>query len=331
MGDVLWLSAADVERCAPMVDVIGAVREAFVAFSSGAAVAPVQTAVALSGGTTLTMPAALPEQSLAVVKIVSVYSGNAECGLPAIHGLVVVLDATTGAPEAVMDGAYLTGLRTGAASGVATDLLARSEARVLGLVGTGYQARYQAEAVCAVRPIGEVRVYGRDAARRERFAGELAGYLSSRGQGARVRAAASAAEAVRGADVVCAATSSAVPVFADADIGAGTHVNGVGSYTLGMREIPAELARRARVYVDSRQAARAEAGDLAPLVEAGELTWEEVPELGEALAGRAPGRRDAAEVTVFKSVGLAVQDAAAAGLVARRARSLGLGQPLQSE
>lgn len=329
MGNVLWLSAADVERCASMADIIGAVREAFVAYSSGAADAPVRTAVAQPGGTTLTMPAALPEQSLTAVKIVSVYAGNAERGLPAIHGLVAVLDGATGAPVAIMDGAYLTGLRTGAASGAATDLLARPDARVLGLVGTGYQARFQAEAVCAVRPIKEVRVYGRNAARRERFAGELAGYLS--GHGARVRAAASAAEAVRGADVVCAATNSSVPVFADADVAAGTHVNGVGSYTLRMREVPAELVRRARVYVDSRAAARAEAGDLLPLVEAGELAWEDVPELGEALAGRAPGRWDAAEVTVFKSVGLAVQDAAAAGLVARRARALGLGQPLQGE
>ena len=328
MGDLRWLSAADVGRCVSMPEVIGAVREAFKALSAGEAVAPVRTALGLPEGTTLAMPASLPAAGATAVKLVSVYPGNAGRGLPTVLGVVAVLDAATGEPIALMEGAHLTGLRTGAASGVATDLLARADSSVLGLLGTGYQARFQAEAIAAVRPLEEVRVYGRDPDRRVRFAGELQAHLRGRGHGVWVCAVDGPSGAVRGADVVCAATSSRVPVFEDGDVGPGAHVNGVGSYTLEMREVPEGLVRRARVVVDSRQAAEAEAGDLLPGMEGGQLRWEDLPEIGEVLLGRREGRRAPDEATFFKSVGLAVQDVAAAGLVVRRARELGLGQLL---
>ncbi|MDP9381276.1 MAG: ornithine cyclodeaminase family protein [Chloroflexota bacterium] len=328
MAELRWHSAADVAACVSMRDVLGAVREGFAAFSDRSAVAPVRTVLPLPEGTTLMMPAALPRQGITTVKVVSVYPNNSARGLPAILGLVAVLDAGTGEPLALMEGAYLTGLRTGAASGVATDLLSRPDARVLGLVGTGFQARFQAEAVAAVRAIEEVRVYGRDAQRWSCFVSELRDYLRERGYAIEVRAAMNPADAVEAADVVCAATSSSTPVFEAASIKAGTHINGVGSYTLAMREVPPELIRRARVFVDSREAAEAEAGDLLPEVESGRLSWSSLPEIGEVLLGTRTGRESPDEVTFFKSVGLAVQDAAAAGLVARRAREMGLGQRL---
>lgn len=317
--------AASVE----MVDVIEAVRAAFVAYSRGDAVAPPRTALELPGrGTTLTMPAALPGQGTTVVKVVSVYPNNPSRGLPTILGLIAVLDADSGQPVALMEGAYLTGLRTGAASGVATDALARPDARTLGLIGAGFQARFQAEAVAAVRPIDTVWVYSRDGQRRHAFAAELQAHMAGRGCSAEVRATDSARGAVRRADVVCTATTSATPVFDGGDIPEGAHVNGVGSFRLDMREAPVELIRRARVVVDAREAARTEAGDLLPAVEAGWLDWSLLPELGEVLLGRQPGRQAAEEITFFKSVGLAVQDVAVAGLVARRARERGTGQPV---
>ncbi len=328
MAELRWLSAADIAACVSMRDVIGAVREGFAAFSDRSAVAPVRTVLPLPEGTTLTMPAALPWQGITTVKVVSVYPNNSARGLPAILGIVAVLDAGTGEPLALMEGGYLTGLRTGAASGVATDLLSRPDARVLGLVGTGFQARFQAEAVAAVRAIEEVRVYGRDAQRRSCFVSELRAYLRERGYAIEVRAAMNPADAVADADVVCAATSSSTPVFDASSIKAGVHINGVGSYTLAMREVPPELVRQARVFVDSREAAEAEAGDLLPEVESGRLSWSSLPEIGEVLLGTRTGRESPDEVTFFKSVGLAVQDAAAAGLVARRAREMGLGQTL---
>ncbi len=311
-----------------MADIIEAMRHAFEAFSSGHALAPVRTALQLPEGTTLTMPAALPQVGTTSVKIVSVYPSNPERALPAVLGIVAVLDAATGEPLALMDGTYLTGYRTGAASGLATDLLARQDSRVLALIGAGYQARFQAEAVLAVRPIEEVRMYTRSPEHRDRFVAELTASLGA--DGPAVRAVSTSAAAVSGADVICTATSSHTPVLTAEDVSPDTHLNGVGSYTLQMQEVPLEVVRRARVWVDSREAARAEAGDLAPAVDAGLLVWDSLPELGEVLLGKREGRRDEREITFFKSVGLAVQDVSAAGLLARRAGELGLGQELRS-
>ncbi|MBA2361993.1 MAG: ornithine cyclodeaminase family protein [Chloroflexia bacterium] len=328
METLRWLSAEDMANCVSMLDVIDAVRQGFIAYSNGSAVAPPRTAMELPEGMTLTMPAALPVEGTTAVKIVSVYPGNTARGLPTITGLVAVLDATTGEPQTLMDGGYLTGLRTGAASGVATDLLAAPGARVLGLIGTGYQARFQAEAVAAVRPIEMIRVYSRDVTQRVRFVDELGAYLRGRGVTVAVLPASTPAEAVDGAPVVCAATSSSTPVLAAADLLPGAHINGVGSYRLDMQEIPDEIVRCAQVFVDAREAARTEAGDLLPAVEAGVLDWVTLPEIGEALSGARPGRQSSEEVTFFKSVGIAVQDVAAAGLVSRRAHEMGIGQPL---
>jgi ornithine cyclodeaminase len=222
-----------------------------------------------------------------------------------------------------MDGTYLTALRTGAASGVATDLLARPDARVAAIFGAGAQARTQLEAICTVRSIEQVWVYDIDVAAARAYAAQMA----RRGAPipADIAVADSPAQAVRGADVICTATTSSTPVFADADLKPGVHVNGVGSYTPAMQEIPAETVTRARVVVDSRQACLAEAGDLIIPLRQGLITESDIhSEIGEVAAGRIAGR-EASEVTFFKSVGNAVQDVAVAELILRRATELDLG------
>ncbi len=325
-----YLTGPQVASVVSMAEAIDAVRAAYEALSAGIAHAPVRASVQLpNGGTTLSMLATLPEQGVTTVKVVSVFPDNPSRGLPTVLGLVSVYDSSTGVPLAVMEAGTLTAIRTGAASGVATDLLARPDADTLALIGTGNQARRQAEAVASVRRLRKVRVYSRNPVGREAFAWYLQSRFREWGQDAEVIAATSAAEAVQDAGVICTATTSSTPVFSHSDVSPGTHVNGVGSFTLGMREVPAEVVRAARVVVDSREAARAEAGDLLPIVEEGTLRWEDLPEIGEVLMGRRLGRQSLEEVTFFKSVGLAVQDAAIGAVVAAKIRKGEISQRLE--
>lgn len=312
------LGAADVARLLPPGDAVAAVREAFLAVHRGSVVMPERLHLEAErfGGVTLTMPAHDPDLGRTVVKVVSVYPGNvdaapAEGGAapPAVSGVVVVLDGRTGLPLALLDGTELTARRTGAASGAATDALARGGARTLALVGAGGQAADQVRAVCAVRPIERVRVANRTRARAQQLAATLRGELP----GVAVEVAGSVAAALHGADVVCTATSAETPVLAADDVAPGTHVNAVGSFRPGMRELPRELfARAGRVAVDQRAAALAESGEVRDALEAGTLAEDDLVPIGAVLAGDAPGRRDEQEVTVFKSCGLAAQDLYAA-------------------
>jgi ornithine cyclodeaminase len=238
---------------------------------------------------------------------------NAGRGLPTVQAVVVWFDATTGRPVALLDGATITAMRTGAASGVATRLLARPDAATLAMIGAGGQAEWQVRAVLAARPIREVLVHARHAEGRDAFADRMAAAT-----GVAVRAVASAREAVEAADVVCCATTSTEPVFDAAWVRPGTHVNGVGAFRLGMVELPPGLFGRADVCaVDAMEAARAEAGDVMAAVEEGLVREPDLIEIGtigpDWVAGRAP---DA--ITVFKSVGLAIQDVAAAELAVGR-------------
>jgi ornithine cyclodeaminase len=223
-----------------------------------------------------------------------------------------------------MDGTHLTALRTGAASGAATDLLARPDARVAAIFGAGAQARTQLEAICTVRPIEKVWVYDTVPEAALAYVEEMKGH--GRPVPTDVMVAASPAQAVGEADVICTATTSTTPVFDDAHLKPGVHINGIGSYTPEMQEVPAETVARARVVVDSRSASLAEAGDLiVPLAE-GLITKAGIHgEIGEVAAGRISGRGSDQEITFFKSVGVAVQDVAVADLILRRAAEMGLG------
>ena len=321
------LSGEDVRRALPMRPAIEAMKGAFAQLSAGRADVPLRTALEVGrhNGVTLFMPGYLAASDYnddqMAIKIVSVFNDNPAKGLPLIHALVVVVDAMTGAPAAVMDGAYLTALRTGAASGAAADLLAREDARIAVIFGAGAQGRTQLEALCAVRPIQLAWVY--DVSRKQ--AGAYAAEMSER-LSLPISVAETPSEAVRQADVICTATTSSCPVFDDADVQPGTHISAVGAYTPQMREIPVETVLRAKVVIDHHEASLAEAGDLLIPMEQGLMSVDHVyAELGEIAAGRKPGRESAEEITLFKSVGVAVQDVAAAGKVLEAARSQGLG------
>jgi ornithine cyclodeaminase len=257
-------------------------------------------------------------------KIVSVFPNNRRMGLSTIHALVILVDAKTGQPQAVMDGTYLTALRTGAASGLATDLLARKDSRVAAIFGAGTQARTQLEAVCTVRNIERAWVYDVKPGVAQAYAKEM----KTRGRPipADIRVAKTSKQALREADVVCTATTSFRPVFADGNLKLGVHINGVGSYTPEMQEIPARTVVRSKVVVDSREASLAEAGDLIISIDGGLISNKNIHgEIGEVASGKIPGRESVEETTFFKSVGLAVQDVAVAEYVRQRAEELGLG------
>ncbi|MBE9508675.1 MAG: hypothetical protein IMY86_11575, partial [Chloroflexi bacterium] len=304
------LSHEDVRRALPMRQAIEAVKRAFVQLSTGQADVPLRVPLEVGrhNGVTLFMPAYLSADDQMAVKIVSVFNDNPAKGLPLIHALVVVVDATTGEPAAVMDGTYLTALRTGAASGAATELLARQDAHTAAIFGAGAQGRTQLEAVCAVRSIQRAWVYDAMPERAAAYAAEMSQHLSLP-----VEVAQAPAQAVRQADVICTATTSSSPVFDDADVRPGTHINAVGAYTPQMQEIPAQTVLRAKVVIDHREASLAEAGDLLIPLRQGLMDETHIhAELGEIAAGLKPGRTSPEEITLFKSVGVAVQDVAAA-------------------
>lgn len=318
------LSRADVQRALSMREAVEIVKHAFVEVSTERANIPLRTALSQPehDGLTLFMPGYLSQSEALAVKVVSIHNRNPQLSLPRIHALVVVLDPATGAPVAAMEGGYLTALRTGAAGGVATDLLARRDAEVAAIFGAGAQARTQVLAVAAVRPIKRFWIYARSRESVQTLIAEMQPQLS-----AELLVADSASQAVRDADVICAATSSRTPVFEGRELKPGVHVNGIGSYTHEMQEVDCATLRRAsKLVVDQREAALTEAGDLIIAIERGEICAADIyAELGEIAAGLKPGREDDDEITYFKSVGNAAQDAAVAQAIYRHALRENLG------
>jgi ornithine cyclodeaminase/alanine dehydrogenase-like protein (mu-crystallin family) len=327
MNGALSLSAADVCRALPMGEAIAGMREAFEQLSLGTVTLPprMRLDARAEHGVALFMPCHSHARKMFSLKLVTVFDDNPQRGLPLIHATVILNDGVTGAPLAVMDGASLTALRTGAASGLATDLLARPDSAVAAVIGCGVQARTQLEAVCCVRPIRRARVYGRNAPAATRFAAEMSQRLNIA-----VETARSSAAAIDGADVVCTATTSATPVFDDRDLPAGAHINAIGSFRPDVAEIPAATVCRARVVVDHRASAREEAGDLLTPCRLGLIAESHFhTELGDLILGRSAGRTTAADVTLFKSVGVAVQDLFAAIRALENGRRLGIGTWLE--
>lgn len=320
------LSAQEVRQALPMATAIQAMKEAFLQLAREQVDLPLRTVIEApeQDGAVLFMPSLLRETHDLAVKVVSVFPHNPQMDLPTIHAVVIGIDARTGQPAVMLEGASLTAIRTGAVSGAATDLLAREDSRVAAIFGSGVQARTQLEAVCTVRGIDEVWVYGP-------VQHEVAAYIDEmRGQGPipeQIMAAGSPSDAVRGADIICTATTAKEPVFDGVDLKPGAHINAIGAFTPQMREVDETTLERALVIVDSMESAREEAGDLIVPINAGAYSWDRVhAELGELLTGAKPGRENASQVTLFKSVGLAIQDAAAARRALDGARAAGLGR-----
>ncbi len=319
------LSAEEIRTVLPMRDAIQAMKEAFAAFSSGRAVVPLRPVIPVAPvqGTVLVKPAYLEGGGLGA-KLVSVFPENPTRGRPTISGIVVLLDPETGEPTALCDGTMVTAWRTGAASGAATDVLARPDARVGAVLGCGAQGRTQALAIDGVRSLEEIRLH-------DPAADKLAGFVSEMQPriGARLVPVSEPREAVEGADVICTATTSATPVFDGRLLRPGAHVNGIGSFTAEMQELDVAAVARSRVFVDSLESARAEAGDLVIAARRGQTRAEEWTEIGAVFGGSAPGRQSEEEITLFKSVGIAVQDIAACARALERARAQGLGSTIE--
>jgi ornithine cyclodeaminase/alanine dehydrogenase len=321
----LLLTREDVQALLTMEEAIQAMEDAFRQHALGKVTMPLRTSIAVPEhrGLDLVMPAYVAGEGGGLgLKVVSVYSENpAKYNLPTILATVLLQDPRTGALLAIMDGTHLTAMRTGAAGGVAARYLSRPESRRVGLFGAGVQARTQLLALCHVRPIEEAWVYDPLAESAARFAEEMGERL-----GLAIQVARDPRQAVEGMDIVVTATTSRTPVFDGAWVAPGTHITGVGSHTPDSRELDGTLIQRARVVVDERRAALSEAGDLILPLKEGLIREDHIAaELGEVVAGLQVGREAPEQVTVFKSVGLAFQDIAAATRVYHLARARGAG------
>lgn len=315
------LSKQDIERALPMRTAVAAMRNAFTQLATGQATVPPRPVILIDDidAAFLTMPAYARGAPALAVKAVGVFPRNKDAGLAAIQGAVLSLDPSTGRPQALLEGASLTAIRTGAASGVATDFLAREDASTLAVFGAGAQARTQVAAVRAVRDVRTIRIFAPTRSHARSLAAELSdGDVDA-------QAAASAGEALRRADIVCTATNSSTPVFDGTALDEGVHVNAVGSFKPTMRELDLETVRRMdKVVVDTREGAWAEAGELVHARDA-DVLKDVHAELGDLCAGTKPGREDGTERTLFKSVGNAVQDAVAAQVAYEAAVEMNLG------
>ncbi len=309
------LSANDVRTALPMPKAIDAMKVAFGQLSADQATVPLRPHIFTDKGVTLFMPAYLHQSQDLGVKVVSIYGDNPSVGLPRITATVLILDPETGLPKAFMDGSSLTAIRTGAGGGLAAELLSRRDSKTVALFGAGVQARTQLSAVMAVREIRGVNLISRTQASAQKLAAEIETWVNPPS----VNLVSTPQQAVQDADIVITATTSATPLFDGNDLSPGTHVTAVGAYMPEAREVDSATVQRARVIVDSREACLAEAGALIiPKVQID-------AEIGEIVNGEKPGRQSEDEITFFKSVGVAVQDAVAGAAVLAEAEVLGLG------
>jgi len=326
---VLILSRSDVERLLDPDALREAIARAMADLSAGRVSMPPRIAaiVAERDGLLAAMPAFLPSANALTTKLVSLFPRNTD--RPTHQAVIVAFDPDNGSPAALMDGEAITAARTAAGSALATDLLARKEAAVLAVIGTGVQARAHLRALARVRAFREVRVAGRDAAKAAALGKEARAWLG----GATIRTMTSYAQAIAGADVVAATTHSPDPVVRREWLAPGSHVNSVGYNTAG-REIDGATIRDALLVVESRAGTLAPpptgSNDIALAIAEGLVTATHVhAELGELVSGTRPGRTDAAQITLYKSVGVAVQDAAAAALILAAARRDGVGREVE--
>jgi len=327
---MLFLAQADVQRLLDTDRLIEALAPAMAELSAGRVSMPARIGaeVPAAKGVLGVMPVYLPSAGSLVTKLVSVFPKNAGGPHPTHQALIVVFDPETGVPLAMMDGTLITAARTAAGSALATRLLARPDAHVLAIVGTGVQARAHARSIPRVRQIRRVRVAGRVEKEAARLAEELRGELQLPAEPAKtVRAA------IAGADIICATTHSPEPVIRGEWLEPGVHVNSVGFNPEG-RELDAEAVRRSRLVVESRQAALAPypsgSNDLIWPIRDGLITAAHIhAEIGEIVSGKCPGRTSPEEITLYKSVGVAVQDAVAARLVLEAARKQKSGREIE--
>lgn len=328
MASIRILSRSDIRKIIDMPKAISLMEIAFGAISGNQVEVPVRTHIHMPewNGESLYMPVYLKNEGLFGLKLVGMAGNNPPRGMPLIRATIFLVNAENGLPLSLMEGGFITALRTGAGSGLATSLLARKDAEVLAIFGTGAQAMPQVEAVSVVRDIKQVIVFGRNPGKAAEFAAEIKEQLGLPAiTGTRP-------EMLREADIICTATKSSFPVFSDQHLKPGVHINGIGAYRPDMAEVPAETIVRSTVIVDQKEACLKEAGDILQPIHSG--IWDEskiMGELGEIVAGKIPGRTSEEEITVFKSVGNAAQDLVVAGYVFTEAKQNGVGTDVDLE
>ena len=326
---MIVLTRRDVEALLDLDALIDALAAAMADLSAGRASVPDRVAALVPGqqGFLAAMPGFVPSAGVLMAKLVSLFPRNAGRALPIHQAVIAVFDPETGAPAALLDGTAITAARTGACSALSARLLARDDAAVLAILGTGVQARSHARAMCRVRPIRRIRIAGRNPATAAVLAAELSGTLPVTAE-----PVPSYRDALDGADIACAVSHAAEPVIRRPWLSPGVHITSVGFNPAG-REIDDATIAAALVCVESRQAALAPfpagSNDLLVPIQQGIITAGHIhAELGELVDGRKPGRSSREQITLYKSVGVAVQDAAAAALVIAAARARGAGQQI---
>jgi len=324
--ETLVISQSEVRTLLPMRDCIRVVRDALAGLARGEGIQPLRPVMWLPErvGALGMMPGYLGTIDTLGVKTITVFPGNAGTEFDSHQGAVMLFDAADGHLRAVIDATEITAIRTAAASAVATDLLARPDASVLAIIGSGVQAASHIEAMPLVRPIEEIRLWSRSAENARRLVNSAAA------GGPRISAFSSVAEAVAGADIVCTATAAADPVLSGAWLEPGMHINAVGSSVPVARELDGAAMARSRLFVDRRESTVNEAGDYLMALEEGAIQEGHiVAEIGEVLIGAAEGRRRDDDITLFESLGLAIEDIAAGDLVYRNAVTSGAGTRLE--
>lgn len=314
------INAAGVRKLLPMSECIDAMEPAMIAATTGAISMPPRLVAPLidESGTLVLMPGSSIEIAAFGAKVINLIPDNPARGLPAIQGFIALFDHASGAPAAIIDGAEVTGIRTAAASGLATRLLARPDAHTCGIFGNGVQAVTHIDAMRAVRPVDEIIVWGRNPDKVQVFAREQA-----QRTGISVRATADPAEA-GACDLVCTTTTSPEPILAGDWINPGAHVNLVGAHSMTTRECDTDLVVKSAVYVDLMESVRNEGGDIMIPIEEGAIDETHIiGELGELLQGKIPGRQDDRQVTLYQSHGINAQDMFAAKLIYTKAQAAG--------
>jgi len=324
---MLLLSKDDIKKVFSMKNAIEADKDAFRIFTEGKSDVPlrIQIPVPKHEGTLLFMPAYVADMDCASLKIVNIFPKNIDKGIPSAPAQVMLIDGTNGIVVAVLDGTYVTQLRTGAASGAAFDLLARKDAKKGALIGTGGQAATQLEAMIVARNLKEVKVYDLNLERTKNFVSSMQEEL--KGYGTKITAAESSDEAIEDADLIVTVTPSSKPVFNGSKVKEGATVSCVGSYQPHMQEMdPVILTRASKIYFDSQEAVLSEAGDILIPLEDGTITKEDFTgDLGEVILGRIAGRENDDEIIVFKTVGIGTQDLMTAKYIYDKALEKGIG------
>jgi len=318
---LLIIRKSDIEKAITMSDAIKAIRRGFATFSKGRAIVPLRIPISIEKNTVLFMPGALTDEKKVGIKVVSVYPQNIESNLPLIHAAILLIDGEKGIPKALIEGGYVTAIRTGAAGGVAADLLARKDAEVAFVFGAGVQGRSQLEALCAVRNIKLAYVYDIDSTKAKIYETEMKEKL-----GIEVRFVKNYERFIPEADIIVTATPSREPFLKGELLKEGVHINAIGSHTTDMSELDTSVFKRASIIaVDSKEAVLKEAGEVINAIKASVIREKDLIEIGEIINDPSKSRKHEREITIFKTVGIAIEDVVVGELIYEKAKEKSVG------